>query len=197
MALRRLHNWHSLQLLIEALQSPELYALDACWAHVQHHHATHFNAYLTLCHLVGQFNVCLVRSVRGQSCIPTLRSLVTMFKLHCGARWDLIVNARKWTEPPNLSKWLEREARSNAGHLPATPRLVKPVVASPAASDQLRLIPISSLPVSWTQVDVSRVPSSLRDQLVHCYLQSFGEEMAMVRKHSCFTGNLEVNSSTS
>ena len=44
-----------------------------------------------------------------QPCLPSLLGLISLMKVRCAATWDRLENYPKWTEPPTLVSWLEKQ----------------------------------------------------------------------------------------
>ncbi|KAI1304099.1 hypothetical protein HDE_01863 [Halotydeus destructor] len=203
-ALRRLRNWHSLSIVVKALQCPKVYQLDLAWALLKTKWPMHFRDFLTLSKLVHRSDVHLLRS--KSPAIPSLDTLIKLFRLHCSAKWDLTENKPRWTEPPTLTRWLEKqlaglcsqfvrkESACSLGHLEMAARESRGKSMLNGQDDPVRFIPLSSLPSTWTQNPIQNVPSEFKRDLVECFVTSFNYELNLISHYGLFKFDLKTSS---
>jgi len=204
-ALRRLRNFQSLEVIMQALQSFELFKLDQAWIYLRAKHPVHFTDYTKLCSLVNQSssNLNLLRA--EGPCLPSLNGLISLMRLLCASKWDLLEHRPRWTESPNLSAWLEKQAgnvpkftkTSNISSIPKDHAFheANDVQASTLLpeNDVIRFIPIACLPKSWTSRDVRRIPVVFKRPVLEAFLSWFEYEQGLVRRYTIFNGQNRVD----
>ncbi|XP_015782038.1 phosphatidylinositol 3-kinase 2 [Tetranychus urticae] len=192
--LRKLRNWHSLEAIIKALQSPSVYFLETAWTQTKEQFPIHFSDFLRLTSLVNLCDNYILRMSPSKPSIPNFRNLVHFLEIQCAAKFDLCENKPKWIEPPSIAGWLNNELvqdiRASIGLTSINSNNDDLVVATLDPSkttlipgnEPVRFIVPSTLPLPWINCEPRSISSAHRNSVTFYVLTAFEEELRNIRR---------------
>ncbi|XP_053214355.1 serine-rich adhesin for platelets-like [Panonychus citri] len=194
--LRKLRNWHSLEVIIKALQSPSVYFLEMAWLQTKEQFPIHFSDFLRLCSLVDLCDNYILRMPTNRPSIPNFKNLIHFFQIQCSAKIDLCENKPKWVEPPSIAGWLNDELvediRASIGLATIgdsdSDGLVEASLEPGKTSlipgnEPVRFIVPSTLPSPWINREPRSLSSSHRKSVTLFLLSAFVEEVENIRRY--------------